>query len=49
MARAFSDEVAAAGASAAALADGAGREGAASRQIGEDVFGRFARLAAARR
>jgi GMP synthase (glutamine-hydrolysing) len=48
MARAFADEVAAGGSSAAALADGARREAATSRGIGDGVFGRFARLATGR-
>jgi GMP synthase (glutamine-hydrolysing) len=48
MARAFADEVAAGGSSAAALGEDARREAPASRRIGEDVFGRFARIAAGR-
>lgn len=49
MALAFPGEVAAGGSSAAALAERARREARSSRRIGEDVFGRFARLAATAR
>lgn len=45
MARAFADEVARGGSSSAVLVEGARRETAASRRIGLEVFGRFARLA----
>ncbi len=49
MAHAFAEEVARGGSSAAALAEGARRETPASRRIGNEVFGRFARLALLRR
>lgn len=49
MAHAFPEDVARGGSSPAALAEGARREMPASRRIGHDVFGRFARLARARR
>jgi len=48
MAHAFAEEVARGGASAAMLADDARRETPASRRIGHEVFGRFARLAVPR-
>ncbi len=47
MARAFAEEVARTGSSAAMILEGARREAPASRRIGEEVFGRFARLAPA--
>lgn len=49
MAHAFAEDVARGGSSAAVLAQRARREMPASRRIGHDVFGRFARLALARR
>jgi len=49
MARAFADEVGRGGSSTAVLAEGARRETPASRRIGDEVFGSFARLAAPRR